>query len=221
MVTNIWILGTPEETAKALDDRSLDKQIKAIAQTLCSVHWSHAKEAYLPNCNGDTEYKFNTDRIPLNPKNFTDEFTQWTGTCRANYSKLVDMGIEACKEAEYRYMHKSYFGKPLKHKLQPVIEWCKSNCPELPDSSITSFPITIPVDYWVAEDPFPVCDLVASHKKYYRAKLPPENLTCTYKNFCPNAKNGLHNNIPHSYRNPKAPTWTRRPIPCWLILETE
>lgn len=92
------------------------------------------------------------------------------------------------------------------------------------------FPLCIPPKYWVVEDPFPICDLVASHRKYYQAKLQKglvRKIKCKecngtsyydkideYSLTCDLCNGGFIKEL-------IKPTFTRREKPAWLNLEGE
>lgn len=178
-----------------LDDSTLDKNIKAIAQVLCNVHHTHGD---IPS-------------IPLNPE-YEDGYADWARTCEANYLKLVEMGEELCIEYSYRNKCSCVVGGDYgmdghwtecngcngngrhPHKLGSVIEWCKGNVPELrgcrgksactpdcnPDSCYwdenpTPFPLCIPKKHIIYDNDIyePTAPFVIeeSYRNYYKSKL--------------------------------------------------
>jgi hypothetical protein len=158
--------------AQELDDKTLDKQIKAIAQVLCNVH--HMKD---------------TKDIPLQLHKTvkTNDVLNWLLECLANYLKLIDMGLACCEEWEYRFNDIKIKGgthyvldndpdkkkiKYNRHKLQPVVEWARDNMPDLPKYQHTKIAENNNVSWLYNEEqatPFP---LVMPEK--YR-KLPMES----------------------------------------------
>lgn len=130
----------PEE----FDDKTLKKQIKAIAQVLCNVHHKFVIKKYenmdvqefFQSCGVEAPLKDHR-KIPLAfcADKFR-EYSQWASTCRANYLKLVDMGMACCEEYKYRLSEPLInmygdAGKIKHYKLQPVIEWARDNVPNL------------------------------------------------------------------------------------------
>jgi hypothetical protein len=135
-----YLHDNPAINAQMLDDKSLDKQIKAVAQVLCNVHLYTAS---------DDLYYGARDNVPLeldiNDKIM--EYTEWARTCLANYKQLVEMGLACCYEYQNRFNcdafliegadceHEDNECENLEfkcHKLQSVIEWAQSNQPDLP-----------------------------------------------------------------------------------------
>lgn len=127
------------ECAKALDDKSLDKQIDSIAQTLCHVHYIIGFHAL----------RGNNHSVLLLPEFYNDEYTNWARECVANYKKLVDIGLACCDEYNLRYNPGATYlfgtieeqkekvvvmqGLTIKkHKHHAVIEWARDNVPDLP-----------------------------------------------------------------------------------------
>ncbi len=128
----IYILGTPEETAQALDDKSLDKMIKSIAHALCNIcYWSARYGQYTPY-ERSSYYK---DDVPLKPKGGDIfKWSDWARECRANYLELVTLGLVCCTEYAIRFTPDKDISayaaltKCKSHKLYSVIEWAAHNC---------------------------------------------------------------------------------------------
>jgi len=188
----IYILDNDhKKIAEYLDDKSLDKMIKNIAQVLCDVHlfksFFHSKE-------------------------IKDKWSRWARECKANYLYLVELGFTLYSESVFR------FGlKKINANRRDVIRWCYENVPDLPkrcfscgddseshmcqkcwnDKRPNSFPLVMPKKYIV--DGFDPNDFdkegngqsltIQSYRNYYRA-------------------NKLKQNIQK---------WTRRQKPDWLI----
>lgn len=135
----IYILDNdPKLTAQYLDDKSLDKMIKDIAQVLCNAHhelnWK--------------QYQLGQKRISDVPMLFTeygtnkglDEWSQWARECFSNYKYLVELGIECCREFHFRNGEKCDEEKVYDgddhcgawHKMRDVIDWARDNVPDLP-----------------------------------------------------------------------------------------
>lgn len=208
----IFILGTPEETAKALDDKALDKMIKALAQTLCNA------QCELTVFYGGYAMDWK-NKPPLGGKDINSEWSQWARECRANYLALVKYAKVCCEEWRHRFHctchvfadddgmfkcgHKNF------HKHHDAIQWCAENVPDLPlfqpglsDELTVSW---TPKELSMLPMPFPL----VMPEKY------KENIF----------DNGAQSNIvwatTQSYRNYysaklKEPIWTRREKPEWL-----
>jgi hypothetical protein len=197
----IYIFGNPTETAKCLDDYSLNKMIKDVAQVLCGVH-------HLFVCNAKDLKKI---PLPLTNKNHTNgkngKWIEW-GECKANYLYLVLLGDQLIKEFHFRYRFSL-------DKYTQAIYWARDNVPNLPKGDeihgitstwgqpcdyhvpiITPFPLTMPKKYiYFWDDPFNDVEyhIIKSYRNYYKARL--ENL------------------VNH--------TWTRRMPPEWLNFKTK
>lgn len=201
------------ELAKMLDDTQLDKQIRAIAKILNQF-------------NGFMKYELD------------DEWSKWVRTCRANYLKLVEIGVACCREWIFRFsddefervenidnIHKAYLHLYNPHKLQPVIEFARDNVPELPTDNEepdgyactfhngTPIPAAIPKKfitcYFVEEA------IILSYIAYYRALLQKRikiktSKRCFKHDCCIYAEKG------YCIRQNIMPLWTRRSIPDFL-----
>lgn len=220
----------PTKNAQCLDDIALDKQIRAIAQTLCNAHY---------------KFHFNSKKPrmeivpPLKPI-IEQEYSGWAITCRSNYLQLVDMGLKYCEEFHYRslpYPDKSWEKKWP--ELAIVICWARDNVPQLPDNykkdtvtveingvkqrvlsptlkqEQTPFPLVMPEEYIVykprmypSKNAHTEVHIIGSYRNYYRAKLqkieengcPCQRCLCIDDSKC------------------KIPTFTRRKKPEWLNL---
>jgi hypothetical protein len=199
----------PEE----LDDKTLDKQIKNIAQALCNAQWM-----IRPYAEAIT--------IPLALKPCKLVFINWAAKCRANYLTLVQMGIDACEEYTYRFSERGYdskwkdagwldfsipFYKKLKHhKLKLAMEWAHTNIPELPllkteEDFNMGFPLP-PKKYvrQVGDEAGWFPEIISSYRLYYRSKI--------YKKI-----HGIDCvNLPIIDTDPNYPKWTRREMPEYL-----
>lgn len=89
--------------AKDLDDKTLGKQIEAIAQVLCQIHYQWID--YNAETIGDANHA--ADKIPIKDEKIFDsrrnDYADWGYTCKANYLKLVEMGLECCAEYSHRF----------------------------------------------------------------------------------------------------------------------
>lgn len=196
----IYILGTPRETARSLDDESLNRMIKEIAQVLSNVHDYVLSPNYWTSADG-----------ALSPKNINSKWSCWARECVANYNYLVELGSRCCLE----HINRTYkYGdeKIKTHKMQSIIEWVQDNVPNLPTQFFirdelggdriqggllgnehTSIPLVMPKKYInyetieIIEDNIFV-NAINSYRNYYKSKLKPDA------------------------------TWTRREKPAWIII---
>lgn len=155
----IFILGTPEETAKALDDNSLGKMISACAQTLSNIH-------YLVDKLNNKPWLFIESVAPLlMPKHDHDLWSLWGKKCLANYNVLLEYAKASCKEWEYRFSDPRELRKApatrnvAEHKHHDVIEWCEQNKPDLPMFKPDSEELTLtytPEELVKQTTPFPL-----------------------------------------------------------------
>lgn len=133
-MTILILDNSPEEIAKALDDKSLDKMIKSIAQVLCNVHWLENGESiecslcryYAVRMKKSTCNCLSKNKIPLPSTQVLYKWSQWARECVANYKWLVELGL-AC---DWEFAYRSDF--KLDKKYHDIIEWARDNVPELP-----------------------------------------------------------------------------------------
>jgi len=145
----IYILDdNPVECAKMLDDKSLNKMIKDIAQVLCNVHEERLNKAFKiineAKIAEDEELRKNMsfyqmeqlikydEDIPLQYKTnkFLLEWSLWARKCKANYLYLVELGVTLCDEHACRFYKKEKPHKIIKY--ESTIAWAKDNIPDLP-----------------------------------------------------------------------------------------
>jgi uncharacterized protein involved in tolerance to divalent cations len=216
-----------------LDDDTLEEQIKAIAQTLCNVHYLRMR------MNNETYLFIEAYKIPMLPKRHHDLFSLWAKECLANYNELVNTGLACCNEYVWRFsdfewedrIKKDQEGNYLyeyseivgtnelkEHELQPVIKWAMNNVPDLPVITCVNFydkrngkkPLYGRRWFERVEQitPFPV----VMPKKYFSGMF-------DYKD------EEIKHDVIQSYRNyyraklkklKNAPTWTGRQMPEWL-----
>jgi len=217
----IYILDNDlKKIAEALDDKSLNKMIKNIAQVLCNVHHKIGMD-WLRTFDTDNKWE-NTQKfrsIPLT-KTFLDApgaWEDWARECKANYLYLGEFGRELIKEFNFRY------DIPMLKKQECnnfyAIHWVSHNVPNLPyyfETEHTKEHWTFIIsDGSVKDDiktPFPLI----MPKKYILDGFDPDDfdkegdgqsLTIqSYRNYY--RANKLKQNIQK---------WTRRQKPDWLI----
>ncbi len=228
----IYILSNEhKETARSLDDKSLDKQIKDIAQVLCNVHHMQSKYA-CQACDRGFEYEECTcmvdHGIPLPSRLNKDwkfgEWEHWVHECRANYLWLGELGLELIKEFNIRGQVPSLKGL----YIMQAIHWARENVPGLPDKDeffgdqyaihtygkITSLPLVMPKKYIIGDcydtkkkEIFLLSvNNILSYRNYYQAKSQQQirrssALDCMCDTWCKKCKNIQ---------------WTNRQKPEWI-----
>lgn len=211
------------KSAQAVANNDLEKQIKAIAQTLCNVHHD------INQLNGT--YESHHHLIPAIGKDnkFYYNWTKWARECVANYKWLVELGLACCKEYNYRSCKCAncrgnncpYRGQ---HIDQSVIEWANDFVPDLPFSLLptknypmTPFPTVMPKKYqnrpyenYGKEDP-----VIESYRNYYQHKL-QQKTNCI---ACNNTRKSTCSDCETCFSCIESmPTWTNREKPEWLNL---
>jgi hypothetical protein len=155
-----------------LDDKTLETQIKAIAQVLCNVH--HKPIAGLINQSiFDKRTKLElfeqAKLIPLRETSLdlTNAYVTWALECRANYNELVKMGLACCDEYTWRSSAPYCIGDTIFaknktfYKYRSVIEWARDNVPELPEKFVKPLQETLKEGYVdlgidIPSTPFPL-----------------------------------------------------------------
>lgn len=182
------------KSAQYLDDKSLDRQIKDIAQVLCNVHhYEPETDLYKPFNNCPLNFK----EVPYS----LIKWSQWTRKCVANYKYLAAL-LDACL-TEYWNRFVNEVSNPdigKYNRLTHVIGWCIDSVPDLPDFSIidrgknkvglpivdkvpldrTSFPLFMPKKYIqhsndingnTTIENLPEFQVIASYRNYYQSQL--------------------------------------------------
>ena len=224
MMTIYILYQDPQKTAEYLDDKSLDKQIKDIAQVLCNVH--HLESDYI------NEPDYFDDGIPLDYSlhpikiRSNQDWVFWARECKANYLYLVELAIHLIKEAVYR--KQVFLTNPSKY--EKIIFWARDNVPDLPSnchSCALCYNETNEGCKFCQK--FPVLPLIMPKKYIYdnsyschisdpneEKEYTMNSLTCSYRNYY-QAK--LHNSMLAYLRDDKQkPTWTNRNQPEWIEL---
>ena len=139
---NIFVLDTDvEKAAKWHVDRHVVKMPLETAQMLCTARHELGEAP---------------ERIPYRKAYVNHPCTIWARESYANYKWLCNMGIELCKEYNYRY------GKV--HKCQAVIEDCIKNTPVH-----NVFEYLELTEYAQAMDEeYKLSDPVLAYRKYYK-----------------------------------------------------
>lgn len=214
----IYILDNDHKlNAQYLDDKSLNKMIKDIAQVLCNVHWKHQRATY----------RYQKYNIPLNVKeNKTwNVWTGWTIQARANYLWLEDLGEQCLKESFYRHAKTQADGTRFiaPHKLEHIIRWARDNIPDLPRASegyrrhnnenfITPLPLVMHKKYREYAETYDPTDntredlIIPAYRNYYQVKL--TQTQCFKHDACIYTK---QNKCLQTQ-----PSWTNRQKPDWL-----
>jgi hypothetical protein len=243
----IYILGTPEETAQAVDDKSLDNMIKDIAQVLCCAQRPIIKEVI----HDDMHSVWLKIPIEIPKKIFKESWAwwKWARECVANYEYLVKLGLVLCREYVERFTTWSNIhdldcdtkDPRTFHKMQKVIEWAQDNVPSVNRASCVGKKRCTPdcgFEYciWDIE---PLQFPLVMPSKYYKYRevilIKPkegEQITVTNEMIKEAIKNTdlkelLKIDHVQSYRNyyqakliktKIPPTWTRRQPPAWINL---
>lgn len=123
----IYILDNdPAKCAQMLDDKSLDRMIKDIAQVLCNVHW----EVYYHE--GIDRYKNKTlppaKYLQASRNKSINTWAQWAKECAANYHCLVELGLSCIAESHAREIAAS-----IGRKHRDTLKWARDNVPDLPN----------------------------------------------------------------------------------------
>lgn len=193
----------PKLCAEILDDKSLGKMIKDIAQALCNVH--HLESDYI----NDIDYF--DDNIPLEyslhatKKRPLTDWSDWPRKCKANYLRLVALGSACAKELIHRFENI----KVPCQKYRRVITWALDNIPDLPlavkygngnetryvlNGDCTPVPLVMPKKYICGDGSRFNTSIEQSYRNWYQSKL--------------RQKPGCFT------------TWTNRTQPEWLNLES-
>jgi hypothetical protein len=237
----IYILSNyHKETAIMLDDRSLEKQIKDIAQVLCNVHWhSEWKEVKDPRYNIPLSWKEEVIKGSGKRKiTSIGQWSLWARECKANYLYLVELG-RACIDEHFKRFAvwkqgyaegvevDAYDYKELKE--ESVIEWARVNVPDLPPISSkesgkkfpkempTSLPLVMPKKYIPSKTDmmrwFPV--IINPYRKYYQAKLKQQ-----WKQWLIRDKKLISSTVDLTTVDllDFFPEWTKRTQPSWVEL---
>lgn len=230
----IYILGTPEETAQELDDRSLDFMIKDIAQVLCNVHHKIIDDKNTCHCfEKDCPLVFEEhEKIPL--ESIVDitglsEWILWAQECAANYKYLVELGEKCCAEFFWRFQEyenlEHHKKKEKIDKFNEAIIWSSINVPDLPaipgmhnsDGRLSDGAF---YDYIGKRDngrflgtPFPI----VMPKRYHQEETAGNmifGIIHSYQKY-------YQVQLKKQYNTGKqiSPSWTRRQQPTWINLE--
>lgn len=225
------------ETARWLDDRSLDKMIKDIAQVLCNVHWY----IFIPDLDVISAGKippnlFQVSNIPLRfgMTQSISRWSQWARECRANYLWLVNLLDHLLWEQIFR------FKKLHDGKYHEIFKWARDNVPDLPErvkikqyigagyfgeiaTDITP-PVVMPSKYHAltpyskpedcgSSDGGLEIDVFESYRNYYESKLNKKIKSCK------SCYGFGFNWASATYCDSCYPFFTRRQKPEWLKLE--
>jgi hypothetical protein len=132
---NIFYINTdPVIAAQELADDHIRKMQIESAQMCCTAHWASGSEA------------------PYKKAHLNHPSTKWVRESIQQYRWVVKHGLEVCNQFTIRY------GK--RHKTQDVLEWCRDNEPNIPDSGFTPPPQCMPDEYKKE-------DTVEGYKTYY------------------------------------------------------
>jgi Pyrimidine dimer DNA glycosylase len=208
-----------QKSAEYLDDKSLDKQIKTIAQILSNVH--HAKGL-------ETKLTYKGGKILFS-------WTDWGMVCKANYLWLAEYGLDCCNEWWVRFVgpclhcDEGYDDEDchclplsgqneLANPLQKIIEWARDNVPDLPfptDDNHSFLPLVMPKKYIAyhlehcLKTRKVFSGLVESYRNYYKSKL---EMICRKQRIKDGGEYELKLYLDNYHE------WTNRKKPEWLNL---
>jgi hypothetical protein len=190
------------KSVEYLDDKSLNKQIKTIAQILCDGHW----EVY-HSCE-------------LIGKNL---WREWAKQCKANYLWLIEYAYESGRELFYRHEGKT----KIHDKCYPVLEWARENVPDLPaytkeqdNISRSLYPCNkaYKFNYGVSEYPLVMPNKYQSLANYNPENFNPsdhiDNIVYAYRSYYKAKYDKAM--LKYLRENGMLVTWTRREKPEWL-----
>lgn len=138
-----------KKCAQYLDDRALKRMIKDIAQTLCNAHY----------------YGEDKDKPPLefSNKKSIAEWVTWIEDSRANYLRLVELGLACCDESYHRHGITDF-----NVEYRNIMLWardCAHNKNYQKDADI--WPVLVPHNYFVCTNTG--TDLIVEIYESYRA----------------------------------------------------
>lgn len=246
-MTILILDNSPQAIAESLDDRSLDEMIKSIAQVLCNVHYIKKERIELGLDQGN-KLEIPFPHIPHRKyKSYEPiaQLSEWARECVANYRWLVELGNECDKEYHYRWVHDEI---PIEETdifmiSCSAIHWASVYIPELPNGSMTPFPLVMPEKYIKN-------DLIMHRLKEKKILLKTINAEESYRNYynhllvkglnkkvkcksCNGSGEGEEFVLPNGdwsldycdkceegyISKPIIPTWTLREKPEWINLE--
>ena len=84
----------------------------------------------------------------------------WVGKSRSNWDWLCELCLQLCREHSFR------FGLTLNKQISfKVLQWCKSNRPNIPDIGTT--PFALAVDKSLKVDDYDLEDAVRIYRQFY------------------------------------------------------
>jgi hypothetical protein len=235
----IYILDNdPKKIAEYLDDNSLDKMIKGIAQVLCNVHHDLIEDRFFESAKYSGHCKNVRDKwkleIPLKSicvsKNGLLQWSQWARECTANYFYLVELAEICSRELNSRF--EGLTQKQIDN--EKILIWARDNVPDLPNKTVNlkienfnhteaDIPVICPPKYMLSTmyrttllgQEHQVIDIILSYQNYYRAKL--------LSKWLKSNENSINNNGDRystiTYNTKFEPKWTKRNKPEGLELK--
>jgi hypothetical protein len=232
----IYILDNdPAISAQLLDNTSLKRQIKDIAQVLCEVHHMLINDLRTPGGMTDTVAMDNHALVPLKSKlNITGlaEWITWASQCIANYKWLQQYLNDSLAEWYYRFnLRKDLNEDSTKWQFYKkhlyIWSWSRIKMPILPQhpyvkeldsyasaDTVLPFPLVMPKRYIVAlpnklAGGKPIIQPpVICYRNYYAAVIKRRIANCR------GCQAELRMGIPNYY----CTNWTNRKKPEWLTL---
>lgn len=224
----IYILDQdPKLCAEMLDNVSLNKMVKMIAQVLCNVHC-----VLYPENN------------PLLKPVKDCDWLRWARKCKANYLWLIELELKLIDEKDYRA--KGNFRFKSQYKSYNGIFFARDNIPDLPragkhengsqtryilNGDCTPLLLVMPKKYicWmdqISDEGYgysPNPNIIESYRNWYQAKLKQRHrAVCASKNGWQDCHNGKmltgYHTSPAEEVCPHFGKWTNRSRPGWLQL---
>lgn len=201
------------KSAQMLDDDTVMKQIKEIAQVLCDVHhqiyYVNTADICCPSIPLKTTGKCHEYKGDLIFRN--NEWVDWIFKDKAHYIYLLGYSL-ACIAEYNRRMDITSSTTP---KIYGAIEWLRDNYPDLPvDDNMRTFvtPLIVPKKYHWEGEFFKEENVIKSYCAYYKAKVKklesPKSIFIKTPNDYDSS--GFHKTIFPKLR------WTKRARPEWL-----
>jgi len=219
MVVNmsIYILDLDlQKSVESLDDRSLRKQCRDLAQTLCDIHY----------CISDNNPPLKPDFIASRPGGHY-RWVEWGAKCNDRYEWLLNYFKLSLEEHTFRF-HDWIYGKHgdenwikrnrrVTKPYYNVYPWAHSNRPNILTQIEFRLPRIVPVHIRFN-------DLCLNYQLYHSWRL-SEKLKCKYCNGRGNSGSSSFATIPsvkccicdgNGFTFKYKPTWTKREKPEWI-----
>jgi len=152
---NIFVLSRNVKTCARMHcDQHVVKMPLETAQLLSTTLYLHHPQTWSALQAAGQAYK---------PTHREHPCALWARACLNNYLWLCALGLELCREYEFRFGARAAKGSagPRQHACQPVLVALREAAPQLPRRrSVSPFPLVLPEDCQLG-------DPVASYRHYY------------------------------------------------------